>query len=125
MEIYLYYGLIYILLQRERNYPKYSTLGLRNSQLCNKQERSERYLRPYFGENSNQNVYFHILESFILSFINTSEKELRNNRFSQSFGYPVHFTVMVGQFLNHSLLKGEKVSLVYLLFFLGYRTLYS
>lgn len=46
----------------------------------------------------NQHVYFHILEIFVLPFLNILEPKLRNNLFWQQ--YNCSFLVLVRQFLD-------------------------
>lgn len=60
----------------------------------------DRIVGPYFvEENLNQHVYLHILETFVLPFLNTLEPELRNNLFWQQDGCPAHSTALVRQWL--------------------------
>jgi len=61
----------------------------------------DRIIGPYFiDENLNQHVYLHLLETYLLEFLDNLPLEMRRNIFWQQDGCPAHSTLLVRQWLS-------------------------
>lgn len=101
---------IYIKQQRECNFRKRKYV-INMSQLHEKVNEIlfDPTVAPYFIENLNQYMYWYILETYDLQFLNTLERKLWNNLFWQQDAYRAHSTVRVWEFFDHQFPK-KKIS---------------